>query len=303
MSDDSVRLFPKSCESMDELEDGSVSLTVTSPPYWNAIDYDRHAADSSEWFRTREGGPYDEYLDFQRRCFSEVLRVTKPSGFCCIVIGTVLYDGNHYPVPFHVSGVMEELGWLFHEHITWHKVTGGVKRARVLIQKPFPGYFYPNMMTEHILIFRKPGPKPMYAERSREEKEQNRIAIDELFKKEIANNVWHIAPVPPKQKDHPCPFPEEIPLRLILLYSYAGDLVLDPFLGIGATAKVALALDRHAAGYEIKPEYLEKAKHRIREPLSLRDSQLLAVFHKLPTPEVAAASEAGRAPRKKKNPR
>jgi site-specific DNA-methyltransferase (adenine-specific) len=172
-----------------------------------------------------------------------------------------------------------------------------VKRARVLIQKPFPGYFYPNMMTEHILIFRKPGPRPVYGERSREEKEQNRLAIDELFKKEIANNVWHIAPVPPKQKDHPCPFPEEIPLRLILLYSYAGDLVLDPFLGIGATAKVALALGRRAAGYEIKTEYLEKAKRRVRGPLSLRDDQLLAVFRKIPTPEISNSPRTGQAPK------
>jgi modification methylase len=288
-----VRLFLKSCESMDELEDASVALTVTSPPYWNAIDYDRHAADSNQWFRTRDGGPYEDYLEFLRRSFSEVLRVTKPSGFCAIVIGTVLFGKKHYPVPFHLSSVMEDLGWLFHEHITWYKVTGGVKRARVFIQQPFPGYFYPNMMTEHILIFRKPGPKPIYKEQGREAKVNSRVPIDELFKKEIANNIWHIAPVPPNQKHHPCPFPEEIPLRLILLYSYRGDLVLDPFLGIGATAKVALALGRRAVGYEVKPEYMKLAKRRIREPLALREAQLLAVFTKLPTPDLVTPDPSG----------
>lgn len=288
-----VRLFHKSCERMDELADDSVALTVTSPPYWNAIDYDQHTEDAQQWFRTRKGGPYDEYLDFMSRCFGEVLRVTRPSGFCAVVIGTVLLDGRHYPVPFHLVGRLENLGWRFHEHIAWYKVTGGVKRARVLIQKPYPGYFYPNLMTEHILIFRKPGEKPIYAERSREEKRASEVPVDELFKKELANNIWHVAPVPPNQLDHPCPFPEEIPFRLILLYSYRADLVLDPFLGIGTTAKVARILGRRAAGYEVKKEYLAEARRRLREPLALRDAQLIAVFEKLRTPE---APTVGRKP-------
>lgn len=272
---------------MTELRKDSVALTVTSPPYWNAIDYDQHTKDAKEWFRTRKGEPYEEYLEFISRCFAEVFRVTKPSGFCVVVVGTVLLRRKHYPFPFHLVARMEDLGWQFHEHITWYKVTGGVKRARVLIQKPYPGYFYPNMMTEHILIFRKPGEKPVYADRDVKQKQRNRIAIDELFKKEIANNIWHIAPVPPNQMKHPCPFPEEIPFRLILLYSYRGDLVLDPFMGIGTTPKVALALGRRAAGYEIKKEYIEEARRRIYEPLDLRDAQLIAIFRKLPTPDLS----------------
>ncbi|MGC8838992.1 MAG: DNA-methyltransferase, partial [Anaerolineae bacterium] len=179
----------------------------------------------------------------------------------------------------------ERIGYIFHEHIVWHKVTGGVKGAGVTIQKPFPGYFNPNIMTESILVFRKPGPK-ISENRSPSEKEANRINLDVIFTNEIANDVWHIAPVPPNYLPHPCPFPEEIPYRLILLYSYAGDLVLDPFLGIGTTAKVAKALGRHYVGYEVQEKYLAVARARLDEPLHLRE-QLIARFEKVPVKDEA----------------
>jgi len=175
---------------------------------------------------------------------------------------------------------MESIGYEFHQDIIWYKVTGGVKRAGVTIQNPYPGYYCPNIMTEYILIFRRPGPK-IYKNRTKTEKEENKIPIDDLFTKELANNIWHIAPVPPNQYNHPCPFPEEIPYRLINFFSYPGDLVLDPFLGIGTTAKVANALNRKWVGYEIKEKYITVAEQRLNEPLYLRE-QLLSVFEKIP---------------------
>jgi len=275
------RLYCKSCEHMDEVPDGVVDLVITSPPYWNAIDYEQHVEDPSAWYRTRRGGPYEEYLAWLERCFKEVQRTLKPGGFCTVVIGTVLFEGRHYPVPHHFTTMMtDRLGYLFHEEIIWHKVTGGVKRAGVTIQKPYPGYYYPNIMCESILIFRKPGP-PIYRDRTEPEKLSASYEIDDLFKREIANNIWHIAPVPPNHLPHPCPFPEEIPYRLIRMFSYPGDLVLDPFVGIGTTAKVAKALGRHYIGYDIHAAYLEIAHKRIEEPLHLR-RQLVAVFEKVP---------------------
>lgn len=274
--------FNKSCEQMDEIESDSISLTVTSPPYWNAIDYEQHVEDPAACYRTRRGEEYAAYLDFLKRSFGECLRVTKPGGFGAIVIGTVLLEGKHYPLSYHFVTRMVELGWQFHQDIVWYKVTGGVKRAGVTIQNPYPGYFYPNIMTEYILIFKKPGPKSIYSDRSSEEKEANLIPIDDLFKKEMANNIWHIAPVPPNHLDHPCPFPEEIPYRLILLYSYKGDTVLDPFLGIGTTAKVARALGRNYYGYDTKENYLITATKRLTEPLHLRSEQLVSEFRKVP---------------------
>ncbi len=275
------RLFCKSCERMEEIPDDAIDLVVTSPPYWNAIDYEQHVEDPTAWYRTRRGSPYEEYLAWLERCFREVRRVLKPGGFCAVVIGTVLLNGQHYPVRHHfVHQMTTSLDFLFHDEIIWHKVTGGVKRAGVTIQKPYPGYYYPNIMTESILIFRKPGP-PIHQGRTPEEKKAASYEIDDLFKREIANNVWHIAPVPPNVLPHPCPFPEEIPYRLIRMFSYPGDTVLDPFVGIGTTAKVARALGRHYVGDDVHQKYIEIARKRIYEPLHLRQ-QLVAVFEKVP---------------------
>ena len=99
---------------------------------------------------------------------------------------------------------------------------------------------------------------------------------------DVANNIWHIAPVPPRTIDHPCPYPEEIPARLIALYSYAGDLILDPFLGSGQTAKVAAHLGRDYVGYDIQETYIRLAAERIATPLAIRPQQLVAVFEKVP---------------------
>ena len=281
----------------------SVALTVTSPPYWNAIDYDRHAEDSSKWYRTRDYkvgfGGYESYLDLMERVFKEVLRVTQPGGFCAIVIGTVLMKGVHIPVPFDFVSRMTRSGWLFHQDIIWHKCTGGVKRAGVTIQKPFPGYFYPNIMTEYILVFRKPG-EAIFKGRTEKERGGSKYPIDPLFTRETANNVWHIAPVPPAHLNHPCPFPEEIPYRLVTYYSYSGSTILDPFLGSGQTAKVALHLGRKAVGYDLVEKYIRYSEKRIQEPLSIRPEQLVARFDKLPLNVDALTPPGGRrAPQRK----
>lgn len=285
------RIHHHSCERMPELSDGAVALTVTSPPYWNAIDYDIHAADKREHFRTRAyaGGyvEYSDYLDWLAHIFGEeVLRVTKPGGYCAIVVGTVLLNGAHYPVPFDLVTRLVDKGWAFHQDIIWHKCTAGVKRAGVTIQQPYPGYYYPNIMTEYILVFRKPG-EVIYRRRSDAEKSTAAVPINRVFTLDIANNVWHIAPVPPDHLDHPCPFPEEIPWRLIQLYSYPDELILDPFAGSGQTTKVARHLGRRFVGYEVIEKYVALAIGRLTEPLAVRPEQLAAVFEKVGIDEPA----------------
>jgi modification methylase len=204
-------------------------------------------------------------------------------------------NGKHVPVPYHVTGLMEELGWEFHQDVIWAKVTGGVKRAGATIQHPFPGYYYPNLMLEYVLIFRKPGEKKIYAGKTKSDKTLDAMELDAVFTHDIANNIWHIAPVPPKQLPHPCPFPEELAYRLIRLYSYTGDLVLDPFAGIGTTLKVANATGRRYAGYELKREYIKTARKRLNEPLQLR-KQLIAEFVKVEYGEQVLPKNAPRAP-------
>lgn len=281
---DNAQFLCQSSEEMTQIKDDSVSLTVTSPPYWNAIDYNVHADDSgSSWYRSRgysEGfGDYESYLDLMQRIFGEVLRVTVPGGFCAVVIGTVLMNSTHIPVPFDLVTRMTRTGWQFHQDIIWHKTTAGVKRAGVMIQRPYPGYYYPNIMTEYIMIFHKPG-EPIYRLHAGET-EKSRVEIDDLFKLDVANNVWHIAPVPPHMLEHPCPFPEEIPHRLVRMYSYHGDLVLDPFCGSGQTAKVAVALGRRSINYDVKAEYVRYAKERVSTTLKIRPKQLIARFDKI----------------------
>lgn len=284
------RIYLKSCEDMSEIPAGVVALTVTSPPYWNAIDYDIHAADRTRYYRTRAYAngysDYAEYLGWLERVFGEVARVTKPGGFCAVVIGTVLFNGTLYPLPFDMVTRLTQRGWLFHQDIIWHKCTAGVKRAGVTIQKPYPGYYYPNIMNEYILVFRKPGPK-IFEGRGADERAIARFPINRLFTMDIANNIWHIAPVPPGILDHPAPFPEEIPYRLITVYSYPDDLVLDPFVGSGQTTKVAKWLGRRFVGYDIIPEYVALATKRLDEPPAIRLQQLIATFEKIALEEPA----------------
>src|SRR5512135_3233703 len=274
-------IYTHSCEDMHELKKNSVALTVTSPPYWNAIDYDIHASDKQLHYRTRKYAQgyadYEGYLAWLERVFREVHRVTKPGGFCAIVIGTVLLNGQHYPVPFDLTARLSRSGWQFHQDIIWHKCTAGVKRAGVTIQKPYPGYYYPNIMTEYILIIRKPG-ESIFKQHTLKEKLAAAYPINRLFTLDTANNVWHIAPVPPDLIDHPCPYPEEIPYRLIQMYSYPGEVVLDPFAGSGQTLKVARQTDRSYVGYETIQKYVKLANKRVTEKLSIRPRQLIARF-------------------------
>jgi modification methylase len=274
------RIYHHSCENMSELPGDCIDLTVTSPPYWNAINYDVHCASEGANYRPRERMDYEQYLEFLDGCFNEVLRVTRPGSVCAVVIGTVLSDRVHTPLPFHFTAHMERLGWLFFQDIIWSKCTGGVKRFSSSARNPFPGYYYPNIMTEYILLFKKPGDRKAYHGKSTEEKEAHRIELDSVTTKDVANNIWHIAPVPPRQLDHPCPFPEEIPYRLLRWFTYSKDTVLDPFCGVGATLKVANNLDRHWVGYEILEKYVDAAEERVKEPLQLR-KQLVVNYDKL----------------------
>lgn len=280
-----ARLYSKSSESMSEVSAESVTLTVTSPPYWNAIDYNRHAEDTGESYRTREYSEgfrdYESYLAWVSKIFAHVLEKTRPGGHLAVIVGTLLLDGTAYPVPFDLVSRLTSVGWQFHQDIVWHKSTGGVKRAGVFIQRPYPGYYHPNIMTEYVMVFRKPG-DPIFRSASGARREQGKYQVGALFTKEIANNVWHIAPVPPRVLEHPCPFPEEIPYRLIQLYTYPEDTVLDPFLGSGQTAKVAFALGRNVVGYDIVKKYVEYSWRRLNEPLAVRPSQLVAEFGHMP---------------------
>ncbi|MDG6922957.1 MAG: site-specific DNA-methyltransferase, partial [Nitrososphaerota archaeon] len=240
-------------------------LTVTSPPYHNAIDYKKHIKKNS-WYRGNLNESLDSYFVQMEEALAEVYRVTMESGFCCIVIGNEISNGSIVPLPhIMLERICKPKGlWEFHEEIIWNKVTGGLDRFGVTIQRPFPTYYRANVMHEHILVLRK-GSLARVMDKS------SKFKIDDVMKKDTSNSVWNITPVPPRYIDHPCPFPEEIPVRLITLYSNKGEFVLDPFSGSGQTGKAAKYLGRKFVGLEIELEYARLSKTRIEnEELHLR---------------------------------
>jgi DNA modification methylase len=208
-----------------------------------------------------------------------VFRVTKPGGYCCIVIANEVVNGSILPLPHMLlSRLVEPFGrWQLHEEIIWHKVTGGTNRYGSFVINPYPKYYRANIMHEFILILRKGEVSD-----GRTQRYNALPATHEEWTKEIANSVWHIAPVPPGYINHPCPFPEEIPYRLMRLYSYEGDTVLDPFNGSGQTTKVAHHFGRRYIGIDVVREYIELARARIAtEAPHIRDEALIANWKKI----------------------
>jgi DNA modification methylase len=262
-SEATIEIVNASAQSIP-LRSEAVTLTVTSPPYHNAIDYNKHL-NSKEWYRGNLGSSLEAYLESMEQSFLEILRVTKKSGFCCIVIGNELTNGTITPLPHIITNLLcSNDRWRFHEEIIWNKVTGGLDRFGVTIQSPFPTYYRANIMHEQILVLRK-------GDLEHTKDKNSKLTIDEVMKRDVSNSIWNIPPVPPKYIEHPCPFPEEIPLRLISLYSNRGDLVLDPFVGSGQTGKAAKYLGREFFGIDLQFKYCRLARDRIKsEELHVR---------------------------------
>jgi site-specific DNA-methyltransferase (adenine-specific) len=272
---DSTEIIQADASEINTFGD-EVDLTVTSPPYIDAIDYEQHSSTGfDEDFRSTETENSDvyDYFNAMEDSFQSVYDGTKDGGFCAVVIGSVkTNDGEWYPLPHKFASMMLDIGWNFHETITWNKVTGGSSRFGVTIQYPYPGYYYPNQQKEEIQVWRRGK-----ITRSKNEDSKIDVTTDQI-KKEVANNVWHIAPVPPGKEDHPCPFPEEIAYRLISLYSNQGDMVSDPFMGSGTTAKVARNLHRKVKGTDILEKYVTESRERSKEDLQRRD-QIVPSFY------------------------
>jgi DNA modification methylase len=267
---------------LQKLSESSVQLTITSPPYRNAIDYDMHASGSGGYYRGKLNLDTNDYLTDMADIFGDkVYRVTKEGGYCCIVIANEVVNGTILPLPHMLlSRLVQPLGkWQLHEEIIWHKVTGGTNRYGSFVINPYPKYFRANIMHEFILILRKGD-----VNSGRTQRKNALPATHEEWTKEIANSVWHIAPVPPGYIDHPCPYPEEIPYRLMKLYSYENDVVLDPFNGSGQTTKVAHHFGRRYVGIDLVKDYVSLAKSRMeREPLHIRNEALIANWKKIPS--------------------
>ncbi|HZC20781.1 MAG TPA: site-specific DNA-methyltransferase [Nitrososphaeraceae archaeon] len=267
---------------LSRIPSDSIQLTITSPPYGNAIDYDMHVSGNQAYYRGKTKQETGDYVDEMVEVFNEMIyRATKDGGYCCIVIANEVVNGTLQPLPHMLlSKLVKPFGnWNLHEEIIWHKVTGGTNRYGSFVINPYPKYYRANIMHEFILVLRKGD-----VNSGRTQRQETLPARHEEWTKEIANSVWHIAPVPPGFIEHPCPFPEEIPYRLMKLYSYEGDTVVDPFIGSGQTSKVAFHFRRHYIGIDIVEEYVRLARSRlVDEPLHIRSEALIANWKKIPS--------------------
>jgi DNA modification methylase len=255
-----------------EISDGEVSLVVTSPPYYNApFDY-------PDLFPS-----YDDYLGLIRSFAHQSKRVLGKGRICAIVTDDMLVKegngsrGRKYPLVADTTRIFLEQGFLYRDKITWVKPAGYTRisrRSGVVLQHPYPMYFYPDNIQESILLFQngefdysrlKDAPKNIL--------ESSKIDTIILNKERWNLTVWNITnvlPTPGRVEEGIAAFPEEIPRRLIKLFTMVGETVFDPFAGSGTTLKVARELGRNGIGYEIDLEL----KRVLRKKLGRQDLML-----------------------------
>ena len=235
------KIFCKSSESMLELPDNSVHLMITSPPYNVAKEYDEDLS-------------LEEYLELLNKVWRETYRVLVPGGRACINVANL---GRKPYIPLHsyiIQGMLE-IGFLMRGEIIWNKASSAspstawgswLSAANPVLRD----------IHEYILIFcketfsRKKG------------KKDNTIKKEQFL--EWTKSVWTFPAVSAKKIGHPAPFPEELPYRLIQLYSFKNDVILDPFVGSGTTCLVALKSGRNYVGYDNNPDYVKLAENRIK---------------------------------------
>ena len=262
-----LRLFFGDLRKMTsrEIGDGEVSLIVTSPPYFNApFDY-------PDLFPS-----YEDYLGLIRSFACQSRRVLGRGRICAVVTDDMLVKegnggrGRKYPLVADTTRIFLEEGLLYRDKITWVKPAGYTRisrRSGVVLQHPYPMYFYPDNIQESILLFQngefdyshlKDAPKDVL--------ESSKIDTVRLNDEGWNLTVWNITnvlPMPGRIEEGIAAFPEEIPRRLIKLFTMVGETVLDPFLGSGTTLKVARELGRKGIGYEIDIELKDVIKKKL----------------------------------------
>lgn len=239
--EDLDRFYCKSSEVMEEIPDSSVHLMVTSPPYNVGKEYENELT-------------LDEYSQLLSGVFSEVYRKLVTGGRACINIANI---GRKPYIPLHamIIEIMLDIGFLMRGEIIWDKsASGGGSCAWgswMSASNPVLRDYH-----EYILVFSKQS----YS-KSKSQPKRDTIEHDDFI--DWTRSVWTFPAVNAKRIGHPAPFPVELPHRLINLYSYEGDVVLDPFCGSGTTAIAAIQNNRHYICYDIKQEYIDLSKKRI----------------------------------------
>ena len=236
------KIFCESSEQMKDLPDNSIHLMVTSPPYNVGKEYDKDLT-------------LDEYREFLKKVWSEVKRVLVPGGRACINIANL---GRKPYIPLHAFIVedMLDLAFLMRGEIIWNKASSGSPSTAwgswLSAKNPILRDIH-----EYILVFSK----GMFSRGNL--KKKSTIPKEEFL--EFTKSIWTFDAEPATKVGHPAPFPVDLPYRLIQLYTFEGEVVLDPFIGSGQTAIAAIKTRRHYVGYDINEEYVKLAEKRIKE--------------------------------------
>lgn len=272
-------VYFKNSNIMSEVEDESITLIVTSPPYWFIKDYSKDGFQTAQRTGKKDGQigdivDFQEYLDQLTLVWKECERVLEPNGKLCINVPLMpmlkSQINTHHTRDIVNLNSSIEYEILHHTNLflmdvyIWNR-TNPTKKL-MFGSYPYPPNFYAQNTIEFISVFVKDG---LPRRRTPEVKEASKLTQDEWVT--LTKQVWDI-PIPnksdPAYGKHPAIMPNEIARRLIRLYSFVEDIVLDPFLGSGTTAKVATELGRHWIGYEIdatfKPVIDEKLKFQLK---------------------------------------
>jgi site-specific DNA-methyltransferase (adenine-specific) len=235
------RIILGSSENMEQIPNNSLHLMVTSPPYNVTKEYDENLS-------------LDEYLQLLRNVFTETYRVLVNGGRACINVAN-LGRRPYLPLSDFISRMMIEIGFQMRGEIIWNKGAGaGVSMAWGSWQSASNPVL--RDVHEYIMIFSKGS-----FMRKKSDGKENTITKEQFM--EWTKSVWTMNPESANKVGHPAPFPIELPYRLIQLYTFKGDVILDPFMGSGTTAIAALKAERKYIGYEIDTEYVKLADERI----------------------------------------
>lgn len=238
-----MNLYNEDCkETLKKINAESLDLVVTSPPYYNAKPYSQYNSVVS-------------YMDEMEEVFTLVFEKLKKSRMCVINISPVLISranrnsqSYRIPLPFYYVPMMEKIGYEFLEDIIWKKPDGAVpNRNGSFYRHRKPLAYKPNIVTEYILVFKKPAPFLL------DKVLKNDSLVEDGYER---NNVWEINP--DTSNWHPAPFPSALVEKIVQYYSYEGDLVYDPFAGSGTTGKVCKKMGRQWIMSEINQSYCSK---------------------------------------------
>ena len=229
-----------SSEKMEEIPDNSLHLMITSPPYNVSKDYDDNLS-------------LNEYLELLENVFSETYRVLVNGGRTCVNVANIGRK-PYIPLSDYVSKMMIKIGFNMRGEIIWNKGSGaGTSMAWGSWQSASNPVL--RDVHEYILIFSKGDYKRI------SKNKENTIKKEHFM--EWTKSVWNMNPESAKRIGHPAPFPEELPYRLIQLYSFKDDIILDPFMGSGTTAVTALKSERKYIGYDTNSDYIKTADRRL----------------------------------------